>query len=67
MIDVTVPSTAPDPRRAGDARTEGQRRARVVKGWAFRNLSDERKQEIVAYLDGGPVPSDYGNAHTSVR
>jgi hypothetical protein len=46
-------------RRAGDARTEEQRRARVVKGWAFRNLPEHEAEAIRSYLDGGPVPAGY--------
>lgn len=53
--------------RAGDARTEEQRRARVVRGWAFRLLSAEQEAAIHAYLDGGPVPSGYASAHEGVR
>lgn len=60
-------SSAPGPRRAGDARTEEQRRARVVKGWAFMNLTDEESAAIVDYLDGGPVPSGYERQHRVVR
>lgn len=44
---------------AGEARTEEQRRARVVKGWAFQDLTEAEATEIRAYLDGGPVPAGY--------
>lgn len=54
-------------RRAGDAITEEQRRARVVKGWAFRDLPDAEKEAIRAYLDGGPVPAGYEEAHDETR
>lgn len=54
-------------RRAGDAKTEEQRRARVVKGWAFQKLTDEEIAAIRAYLDGGPVPPGYERAHGAVR
>lgn len=43
----------------GAARDERTRRARVVKGWAFKDLSEDENAAIVAYLDGGPVPSGY--------
>lgn len=54
-------------RRAGDARTEEQRRARVVKGWAFMDLPEEKKAAIRAYLEGGPVPEGYEEAHEEIR
>lgn len=54
-------------RRAGDARTEEQRRARVVHGWAFRKLSDDEKAAIRAYLEGGPVPAGYEEADKVIR
>lgn len=54
-------------RRAGDARTEEQRRARVVKGWAFRGLPAEEVAAIRAYLDGGPVPVGYEKLDEVVR
>jgi hypothetical protein len=44
---------------AGEAKSEAQRRARVVKGWAFRQLTAEQKDSIRAYLDGGPCPAEY--------
>jgi hypothetical protein len=44
---------------AGDAKTEEQRRARVVKGWAFRDLSPDQVEAIREYLAGGPVPAGY--------
>lgn len=54
-------------RQAGDALTEEQRRARVVKGWAFMDLTPEETQEILDYLDGGPVPAGYEALHESTR
>lgn len=59
--------TTDDRRRAGDAHTEEQRRARVVHGWAFRNLTPEQIVAIQSYLDGGPVPSGYEEADRHVR
>lgn len=44
---------------SGEATTEGQRRARVVKGWAFRAMTPEQVAAILSYLDGGPVPAGY--------
>lgn len=46
-------------RRAGDAPDEATRRARVVKGWAFKELTEETCEAIRAYLAGGPVPPGY--------
>ncbi len=43
----------------GEAKTETQRRTRVVKGWAFRDLSEVECAAIKAYLSGGPVPVGY--------
>lgn len=54
-------------RRAGDARTEKQRRARVVHGWAFRDWTPEQETAIRAYLEGGPVPAGYERLHETVR
>lgn len=48
-------------------RTEEERRALVVKGWAFRALSPEREAEIRAYLDGGPVPEGYETLDATVE
>jgi hypothetical protein len=53
--------------RAGDARTEEQRRARVMHGWAFRQLPDDEEAAIRSYLEGGPVPVGYEEAHREVR
>ncbi len=52
---------------AGDARTEEQRRARVVKGWAFMTLTPEEERAIRAYLEGGPVPPGYETLHEITR
>jgi hypothetical protein len=52
---------------AGDASTEEQRRRRVVKGWAFRDLSPEEIAEIKDYINGGPTPQKYAKLHTTVR
>lgn len=54
-------------RLPGDAVTEQQRRARVVKGWAFRNPTGEVAAAVEAYLDGGPVPAGYEKLDASVR
>jgi hypothetical protein len=54
-------------RRAGDAPNEETRRARVVKGWAFMDLSEEEVEAIKAYLDGGPVPRGYEELDKVVR
>jgi hypothetical protein len=51
----------------GDARSEEQRRARVVHGWAFRDLTDEEVAAIRAYLAGGPVPPGYEELDKKVR
>ena len=53
--------------RAGDARTEEQRRARVMHGWSFRMLPKEEEAAIIAYLEGGPVPEGYEVADREVR
>jgi len=52
---------------AGDAKTEAQRRARVVHGWVFMNLTTEQKAEIEAYLEGGPVPAGYERVDAVVK
>jgi hypothetical protein len=52
---------------AGDAKTEEQRRRRVVRGWAFRDLPPEEIAAIRAYLDGGPVPPGYEQLDKVVR
>lgn len=54
-------------RRAGDAPDERTRRARVVKGWAFRDLTSEEEAAIRVYLDGGPVPPGYEELDRVVR
>ena len=51
----------------GEAKTEEQGRARVVHGWAFRNLTLEEKEAIRAYLDGGPVPKGYEELDRMVK
>jgi len=56
-----------DRRRPGDAPDERTRRARVVKGWAFRDLTEEENAAIRAYLDGGPVPAGYEHLDEVVR
>lgn len=55
------------PHKKGDAKTERQRRNRVVKGWAFRTLTTEQQAEIRAYLEGGPVPKGYEVLHELTR
>ena len=53
---------------AGDAKTEMQRRRRVVKGWAFQNLHPDAVAAIRAYLAGeGPVPAGYEQLDRIVR
>lgn len=54
-------------RKAGDARTEEQRRARVVKGWVYNTSTDAEIAEIRAYLKGGPVPKGYEVLDAKVR
>lgn len=51
----------------GEAKIETQRRARVVKGWAFRNLTREEVEAIKAYLEGGPVPKGYEELDRIIR
>lgn len=41
-------------------------RRRVVHGWAFRKLTPEQEAEILAYLDGGPVPKGYEKVHKTI-
>lgn len=53
--------------RAGDAKTERVRRARVVKGWAFRDLPESEVNGIKSYLEGGPVPTGYEKADQEIR
>ena len=53
--------------RAGDARSEADRRARVVRGWAFRGLTGHCEAEIRRYLAGGPTPVGYERLHGSTR
>lgn len=56
-----------DKRRAGDAKTEEQRRARVVKGWVFLDLTDDEVKVIRKYLKGGPVPPGYEELDRTTR
>lgn len=46
---------------------EKERRARVVKGWVFRDISDEEVKAIRKYLKGGPVPPGYEELDRTVR
>jgi len=52
---------------AGEAKTEEQRRARVVHGWAFANHSPELCEAILVYLDGGPCPPEYAAVDKVVK
>lgn len=49
------------------AATEQQARTRTVHGWAFRQLPDDEKQAIKAFLDGGACPASYHTMYTLAR
>lgn len=53
--------------KAGEAKTEAQRRARVVHGWVFRYLPEHEQEAIRQYLEGGPVPAGYEELDEVVR
>jgi hypothetical protein len=46
---------------------EQQARNRAVKGWAFRDISQKEKEEILRFLAGGPVPPLYAKAYAMAR
>lgn len=43
------------------------RRRRVIKGWAFMDLSEKENDEMRKYLDGGPVPAGYEKLDASEK
>lgn len=55
------------PSKVGAAKTEAQRRARVVHGWVFRDLPEHEQEAIRQYLEGGPVPAGYEELDEVVR
>jgi hypothetical protein len=42
-------------------------RRRAVKGWIFRDLTEEEESEIRSFLEGGPVPDNYKDAYNTCR
>lgn len=49
------------------AAREMQAKTGAVHGWAFKELSVEENDEIVAFLDGGPCPESYKNLYALCR
>lgn len=54
---------------AGQARTETQRRARVMHGWAFRTWTPEEKKHIARYLalQTDVPPAGYERLHANLK
>lgn len=46
---------------------EKERRHRVVKGWVFRDISEDEVKAIRSYLKGGPVPPEYAERDKEIK
>jgi hypothetical protein len=47
--------------------TEALARQRAVKGWAFRDLTEEEFADVKIFLKGGPCPARWFNAYARER